>query len=182
MVVVACESVHVCTMCIWRCEQARFCVEVLYGLQKFVDWFIHYSYVLYQRHYTTTYNTSTTTTYNTTTIPLLLLLLFLLLTPPLLLCQKHVQQGYRSPQAHWWQMFTLIFFQRVQSARGLISGTVLRVQLVTPLITIIVQNRFCPSSSHRPRDKYVVGTTGLWKNSKWLPTCTTVFVMAVTVK
>ena len=67
MVVVACESVHVCTMCIWRCEQARFCVEVLYALYKFVDSFIHHLYVLYQRHYTTTYNTSTTTTSNTTT-------------------------------------------------------------------------------------------------------------------
>ena len=28
LVVLACESLHVCTVCIWRCEHARFCVEV----------------------------------------------------------------------------------------------------------------------------------------------------------
>ena len=27
-VVLACESLHVCTVCIWHCEHARFCVEV----------------------------------------------------------------------------------------------------------------------------------------------------------
>ena len=26
-VVLACESLHVCTVCIWRCEHAMFCVE-----------------------------------------------------------------------------------------------------------------------------------------------------------
>ena len=26
--VLACKSLHVCTVCIWRCEHARFCVEV----------------------------------------------------------------------------------------------------------------------------------------------------------
>ena len=28
LVVLACESLHVCTVCIWHCEHARFCVEV----------------------------------------------------------------------------------------------------------------------------------------------------------
>ena len=32
LVVLACESLHVCTVCIWRCEHARFCVEVFYAL------------------------------------------------------------------------------------------------------------------------------------------------------
>ena len=32
LVVLACESLHVCTVCIWRCEHARFCVEVFYVL------------------------------------------------------------------------------------------------------------------------------------------------------
>ena len=26
--VLGCESLHVCTVCIWRCEHARFCVEL----------------------------------------------------------------------------------------------------------------------------------------------------------
>ena len=30
MVVLACESLHVCTVCIWRCEHARFCGEGFY--------------------------------------------------------------------------------------------------------------------------------------------------------
>ena len=30
LVVLACESLHVCTVCIWRCEHARFCVEVFF--------------------------------------------------------------------------------------------------------------------------------------------------------
>ena len=32
LVVLACESLHVCTVCIWRCEHAKFCVEVFYAL------------------------------------------------------------------------------------------------------------------------------------------------------
>ena len=32
LVVLACESLHVCTVCIWRCEHARFCVEKFYAL------------------------------------------------------------------------------------------------------------------------------------------------------
>ena len=32
LVVLACESLHVCTVCIWRCEHARFCVEVFHAL------------------------------------------------------------------------------------------------------------------------------------------------------
>ena len=32
LVVLACESLHVCTVCIWRCEHARFCVEGFYAL------------------------------------------------------------------------------------------------------------------------------------------------------
>ena len=40
LVVLACESLHVCTVCIWRCEHARFCVEVfLCAIYKFS--FIH---------------------------------------------------------------------------------------------------------------------------------------------
>ena len=34
LLVLACESLHVCTVCIWRCEHARFCVEVFYALYK----------------------------------------------------------------------------------------------------------------------------------------------------
>ena len=37
----ACESLHVCTVCIWRCEQARFCVEVFYALYLNFHSFIH---------------------------------------------------------------------------------------------------------------------------------------------
>ena len=44
LVILACESLHVCTVCIWRCEQARFCVEVfLCAIYKFS--FIH-SFIL----------------------------------------------------------------------------------------------------------------------------------------
>ena len=40
LVVLACDSLHVCTVCIWRCEHARFCVEVfLCAIYKFS--FIH---------------------------------------------------------------------------------------------------------------------------------------------
>ena len=28
LVVLACESLHVCSVCIWRSEHTRFCVEV----------------------------------------------------------------------------------------------------------------------------------------------------------
>ena len=41
LVVLACESLHVCTVCIWRCEHARFCVEVFYALYINVHSFIH---------------------------------------------------------------------------------------------------------------------------------------------
>ena len=45
LVVLACESLHVCTVCIWRCEHARFCVEVFYALyinfHSFIHSFIH---------------------------------------------------------------------------------------------------------------------------------------------
>ena len=40
LVVLACESLHVCTVCIWRCEHARFCVEVFYALYINVHSFI----------------------------------------------------------------------------------------------------------------------------------------------
>ena len=40
-VVLACESLHVCTVCIWRCEHARFCVEVFYALYINFHSFIH---------------------------------------------------------------------------------------------------------------------------------------------
>ena len=43
LVVLACESLHVCTMCIWRCEHARFCVEVFYALYINFHSFIHSS-------------------------------------------------------------------------------------------------------------------------------------------
>ena len=42
----ACESLHVCTVCIWRCEHARFCVEVFYALYINFHSFIHSSWVL----------------------------------------------------------------------------------------------------------------------------------------
>ena len=42
LVVLACESLHVCTVCIWRCEHARFCVEVFYALYINFHSFIHY--------------------------------------------------------------------------------------------------------------------------------------------
>ena len=45
LVVLACESLHVCTVCIWRCEHTRFCVEVFYALyinfHSFIHSFIH---------------------------------------------------------------------------------------------------------------------------------------------
>ena len=43
LVVLACESLHVCTVCIWRCEHARFCVEVFYALYINFYSFIHSS-------------------------------------------------------------------------------------------------------------------------------------------
>ena len=40
VVVLACESLHVCTACIWHCEHARFCVEVflcaIYNFHSFI--------------------------------------------------------------------------------------------------------------------------------------------------
>ena len=41
LVVLACKSLHVCTVCIWRCEHARFCVEVFYALYINFHSFIH---------------------------------------------------------------------------------------------------------------------------------------------
>ena len=41
LVVLACKSLHVCTVCIWRCEQARFCVEGFYALYINFHSFIH---------------------------------------------------------------------------------------------------------------------------------------------
>ena len=41
LVVLACESLHVCTVRIWRCEHARFCVEVFYALYINFHSFIH---------------------------------------------------------------------------------------------------------------------------------------------
>ena len=41
LVVLACESLHVFTVCIWRCEHARFYVEVFYALYINVHSFIH---------------------------------------------------------------------------------------------------------------------------------------------
>ena len=41
LVVLACESLHVCTVCIWRCEHARFCVEVFYAQYINFHSFIH---------------------------------------------------------------------------------------------------------------------------------------------
>ena len=41
LVVLACESLHVCTVCIWRCEHAWFCVEVFYALYINFHSFIH---------------------------------------------------------------------------------------------------------------------------------------------
>ena len=41
LVILACESLHVCTVCIWRCEHARFCVEVFYALYINFHSFIH---------------------------------------------------------------------------------------------------------------------------------------------
>ena len=45
LVVLACESLHVCTVCIWRCEHARFCVEVFYALYINFHSFIHSSWM-----------------------------------------------------------------------------------------------------------------------------------------
>ena len=41
LVVSACESLHVCTVSIWHCEHARFCVEVLNALYINIHSFIH---------------------------------------------------------------------------------------------------------------------------------------------
>ena len=41
LVVLACESLHVCTVCVWRCEHARFCVEGFYALYINFHSFIH---------------------------------------------------------------------------------------------------------------------------------------------
>ena len=41
LAVLACESLHVCTVCIWHCEHARFCVEVFYALYINFHSFIH---------------------------------------------------------------------------------------------------------------------------------------------
>ena len=44
LVVLACESLHVCTVYIWRCEHARFCVEVFF--MRYIYIFIHSFIVL----------------------------------------------------------------------------------------------------------------------------------------
>ena len=49
LVVLACESLHVCTVCIWRCEHARFCVEGFYALYINFHSFIH-SYTTKHTH------------------------------------------------------------------------------------------------------------------------------------
>ena len=46
LAVLACHSLHVCTVCIWRCERARFCVEVFYALYINFHSFIHYAICL----------------------------------------------------------------------------------------------------------------------------------------
>ena len=54
LVVLACESLHVCTVCIWRCEHARFCVEVFYALyinfHSFIHSFIFFLNLQYHRN------------------------------------------------------------------------------------------------------------------------------------
>ena len=45
-VVLACESLHVCTVCIWRCEHARFCVEVILCAIYTFSFFIHPAHCL----------------------------------------------------------------------------------------------------------------------------------------
>ena len=50
LVVLACESLHVCTVCIWHCEHARFCVEVFYALYINFHSFIH-SYALLRQFF-----------------------------------------------------------------------------------------------------------------------------------
>ena len=45
-VLLACESLHVCTVSIWRCEHARYCVDFsFYALYNYTLSFIH-SFVL----------------------------------------------------------------------------------------------------------------------------------------
>ena len=51
LVVLACESLHVCTVCIWHCEHARFCVEVFYALYINFHSFIHSNLVLLAAFY-----------------------------------------------------------------------------------------------------------------------------------
>ena len=46
LVVSACESLHVRTVCIWCCEHARFCVEVFYALYINFHLFIHSSHIV----------------------------------------------------------------------------------------------------------------------------------------
>ena len=42
LVVLACESLHVCTVCIWRCEHARFFIlSFMRYIHIFIDSFIH---------------------------------------------------------------------------------------------------------------------------------------------
>ena len=43
LIVLACESLHVCTVCIWRCEHARLCMEVFNALYINLYSFIHVS-------------------------------------------------------------------------------------------------------------------------------------------
>ena len=42
VVVLACESLRVCTLCTWHCKHARFCVEVSMGdIEIFIQSFNH---------------------------------------------------------------------------------------------------------------------------------------------
>ena len=48
LVVLACESLHICTVCIWRCEHARFCVEGFYALYiNFHSFIIHSDTIIF---------------------------------------------------------------------------------------------------------------------------------------
>ena len=53
LVVLACESLHICTVCIWRCEHARFCADFFnfYVLYIHFHSFIHtYSSLILSVH------------------------------------------------------------------------------------------------------------------------------------
>ena len=68
LVVLACESLHVCTVCIWRCEHAKFCGRFLCAIYKFS--FIH-SFI-FSKAYLTDFkiHVNVTSIYNITCIML----------------------------------------------------------------------------------------------------------------